>query len=272
MDFATLIGLIVGTSIVILAILTDSDIFIFLNIPGALIVLGGTFAATLVKFPIKDCFSSIGFAVRQAFWEETDSSSALIKQIHQFSNIVRKKDVLALEDEEISNPFLKQGIQLCIDGMKPEFVRDLLTNELNMSIERHEKGEHIFRAMGDSAPAFGMIGTLVGLVQMLANLQDTSAIGPAMSVALLTTLYGALFANLVALPIADKLRIRSQNERINKSLIIEGVLGIQQGVHPRIISEMLQTFVPHAYRGEIGNLDNSKNNENDDVDEAMNRR
>lgn len=270
MDFATLIGLIIGTCIVALAILTDSDIYIFLNIPGALIVLGGTFAATLIKFPIRDCFSSIGFAIRTAFWEETENSRTLIKQIHKFSTIVRQQNMLALEDEKIGHPFLKQGIQLCIDGMKPEFVRDVLTNELNMSIERHEKGENIFRAMGDSAPAFGMIGTLVGLVQMLANLQDPSAIGPAMSVALLTTLYGALFANLIALPIADKLRIRSQNERINKSLIIEGIIGIQQGVHPRIISEMLQTFLPHAHRGEIGKLVNSKDSENND--EAADRR
>lgn len=270
MDFATLIGLIFGTIIVILAILTDSDIYTFLNVPGLLIVIGGTFAATLVKFPIKDCFSAFGFAIRHAFWEETERSSDLIKQVHSFANIARKQNLLALENEPIGNAFFKQGIQLCIDGMKPEFVRDVLTNELTMSLERHEQGERIFRAIGESAPAFGMIGTLVGLVQMLANLQDASAIGPAMSVALLTTLYGALFANLVALPIADKLRIRSQNERVNKSLIIEGVLGIQQGVHPRILGEMLQTYLPHAYRGEIGKILDSHHEE--DVDEAMNRR
>ena len=156
---------------------------------------------------------------------------------------VRKDGLLSLEDEPVNNVFFKKGIQLCVDGQSPEFVKKVLDNEMDRSIERHELGERIFRAIGDAAPAFGMIGTLVGLVQMLANMSDPSSIGPAMAVALLTTLYGALFANLIAMPIADKLQMRYMYDRKTKSLIVEGVLGIAQGESPHVIDEILVTYL-----------------------------
>lgn len=251
MDFATLIGLIIGTAVVAMAILSGSDPAIFINAPGLLIVLGGTFAASLIKFPLFDCINAVRRAIKDAFWEELDSPESLIAEANKMADIVRKKDLLALEDYEIKNPFLNIGVRLCIDGRKPEFVRKVLAKEMEHSIDRHLLGERIFRGMGDSAPAFGMIGTLVGLVQMLSNMQDASSIGPSMAVALLTTLYGALFANLVANPIADKLRIRSEQEHLHKSLITESVLSIQQGENPRIMDELLEAYLPSKLRNAL---------------------
>ena len=251
MDFATLIGLISGTIIIAFAMLSGSDISAFINIPGLLIVLGGTFAATLIKFPIGICFSSFGLALRKAFWQEPERPRDIIKLANQLATLVRKENLMALERENIANPFFKKGIQLCIDGRKADFIRDVLTREMNLSLERHQFGEKIFRAMGESAPAFGMIGTLVGLVQMLSSLKDAAAIGPAMAVALLTTLYGALIANLIALPIADKLNGHYLQERINKSLILESVLGILEGENPRVLSDLLESYLPTNQRLDI---------------------
>ncbi len=248
MDFATLIGLIAGAVIVALAMVSGSDASIFVNVPSLMIVMGGTFAATLIKFPVGDCFRAIGLAIKKAFWQEVDSPSELIKQANKFARIVRKDNMIALENERIDNAFFRKGIQLCVDGHKPEFIRSVMTKEMDLSIERHELSEKVFRAMGDSAPAFGMIGTLVGLVQMLANLTDASAIGPAMAIALLTTLYGALFAHLIANPIADKLKSRVAQEYVNKSLILESVLGIQNGINPQVLDELLESYLPSNKR------------------------
>lgn len=248
MDFATLIGLISGTIIIVFAMLSGSDISTFINVPGLLIVLGGTFAATLIKFPIGICFSSFSLAIRKVFWQEPERPRDIIKQTTKFATLVRKESIMVLEREKITNPFFQKGIQLCIDGRKADFIRDVLTREMNLSLERHQFGEKIFRAMGESAPAFGMIGTLVGLVQMLSSLKDPAAIGPAMAVALLTTLYGALIANLIALPIADKLNGHYLQERINKSLILESVLGILEGENPRILTDLLESYLPTNQR------------------------
>jgi len=251
MDIATLLGLIFGTAVIAFAMLSDSNVSVFINIPGIMIVLGGTIAATLIKFPVGDCLRAIGLAIRKAFWQEADRPADLIQRAKSLAEVVRKQNLIALENEEIRNAFFKKGIQLCVDGHKSEFIRNVLTTEMNQSIQRHELGEKVFRAMGDSAPAFGMIGTLVGLVQMLSNLQEPSAIGPAMAVALLTTLYGALIANLIALPIADKLQMRTSQERINKLLIVEGVLAVQQGVNPRILVEQLESYLPSKKRNHL---------------------
>lgn len=252
MDFATLIGLVIGTTVIAMAMLSGADASVFINIPGLLIVLGGTIASTLIKFPIGDCFRAISLAIKKAFWQEADRPADLIQLANTLTNTVRKQNLIALENAEVENPLFKKGMQLCVDGHKPEFIRNVLTKEMNLSIERHEMSEKVFRAMGDSAPAFGMIGTLVGLVQMLSSMQEPSSIGPAMAIALLTTLYGALFANLIALPIADKLKSRTDQERINKSLIVESVLGIQQGVNPRVLDELLETYLPSYKRSSLG--------------------
>jgi len=242
MDLATLIGMIFGTIVILLAILVGGDFSTFVNVPSLLVVLGGTIAATLAKFSLADCIYAFKVGLKQAFVDESVNSRELIERIKDMASKARKDGLLALEDEEIPNVFLKKGVMLCVDGQPPEFVQRVLENEMDYSIERMELGEKIFRAIGEAAPAFGMIGTLVGLVQMLANMSDPSSIGPAMAVALLTTLYGALFANLFALPIADKLLLRYMYDRKTKRLITEGVMGIAQGESPHVIDEILGTY------------------------------
>jgi len=247
MDFATIIGLIGGISVVLFAVITGSDLNLFINLPSIMIVVGGTFAATLVKFPIKYLFSAFRVAA-SAFYESSDKPEDVIKQANELALLVRKGGVLAIDGHPISNSFFQKGAQLAIDGREPEFIKNVLEAEIALEIERHETGVKIFRAIGESAPAFGMIGTLIGLVQMLANMSDASSIGPAMAVALLTTLYGALIANLVALPIADKIAVKIEQETLNKSLIAESIHFIQKGLNPRIMNEMLEAFLPHKRR------------------------
>ena len=244
MDFATLIGLILGSIVVAVAVMLGSGFAPFVNVPGFLIVIGGAFSATLIRFPLKACLRSFGTALKQAFKEEVDSPLELIELAQHLATVARKKGLIALEDEAVNNALFAKGVQLCVDGHEAELVRSILRNEIHTSIRRNEVGERVFRALGDAAPAFGMIGTLVGLVQMLITLSDPSSIGSAMAVALLTTLYGALLANLLFIPIADKLRTRAEQERANKTLIMESVLGIQQGTNPRVLRELLETHLP----------------------------
>lgn len=247
MDIATLFGLLGGVAIIIAAVASGSDLFIFLNLPGVLIVLGGTAAATLIKFPLNRCIKAFQVAY-QAFRRQLEAPEDLIRRIHELAHVVRRRGILALDGEEVNNEFFQKGIQLMVDGHPAEFVRKALKEDMRLSIERHDQGQRIFRAVGESAPAFGMIGTLIGLVQMLVNLDNPDAIGPAMAVALLTTLYGALIANLFALPIADKLELRGQEEALNKQLIIEGLAAIQEGTNPRVMDEVLEAYLPRRER------------------------
>ncbi len=248
MDIATLLGLIIGMAVVVAAILVGSDMWVFLNLPGFLIVIGGTFAATLIKFPLKTVSTAFRVGIHAAFVGDKDDPKSLIDLAIELARKSRKGGMLALEGADIDNRFFKKGIQLCVDGMAPEVVRKTLVGEMNQSIRRHEEGGKIFRAIGDSAPAFGMIGTLVGLVQMLSSLSDPAAIGPAMAVAMLTTLYGALIANLIALPMADKLESRTDQERVTKSLIIDSVLEILGQTNPNVLEELLQIYLPENLR------------------------
>lgn len=243
MDLATLIGLIFGMIVIVLAIITGGDFATFVNIPGLLVVLGGTIASTLIKFSLADCLYALTLGLKQAFVDESTDPDELVEQIKSMANKARKDGLLALEDENFSNVFLQKGVQLCVDGQQPELVEKVLGAEMDNSIQRMQLGSRIYSGIGDAAPAFGMIGTLVGLVQMLANMSDPSSIGPSMAVALLTTLYGALIANLFAIPIADKLGMRHQYDRKTKTLIIEGVLGIAQGESPHVIGEILMTYL-----------------------------
>jgi chemotaxis protein MotA len=246
-DLATLIGLIGGFGLIIGTIAMGTSAMLFLNPPSVLIVVGGTIAATLIKFPLGQFLGAFKVALK-AFVFKLAPPAELIDRAVSLSTVARKGGLLALENEPVEDPFFKRGIQLSVDGHDPEFVRKMLTQDMNLTIERHEKGQSIFKAIGDSAPAMGMIGTLIGLVQMLASMDDPKSIGPAMAVALLTTLYGAIIANLFALPIADKLAVRSAEERLNKSLIIESISGIQEGQNPRVVEELLKTFLPGSQR------------------------
>jgi len=251
MDLATLVGLLGAFGIIIAAILYGGSAIIFVNIPSLLIVGGGTMFAVVMKFPLKHFFSAFKVAMK-AFFSKPEDPVQLIEEGVLLANIARKEGVLGLEGQDIENEFLQRGIQLCVDGHEPDFVRTMLGKDINLTIERHERGQAIFKAIGDVAPAMGMIGTLIGLVQMLSAMDDPKAIGPAMAVALLTTLYGAIIANAFALPIADKLAHRSQEERLNKGLILETISSIQEGLNPRVMEELLKTYLPASQRDAVG--------------------
>lgn len=248
MDFATLIGLVVGVGVVVGAILSSSGLDLFLNFPGFLIVVGGTLAATFVKFPLKNVFSALKTGASSALKNVYEDPRGLIDVSLDLAERARKNGLLALEGAQVDNPFFKRGIKLCVDGHPLEVVRGALLRDMELSIHRHEEGARIFKAIGDSAPAFGMIGTLVGLVQMLANMSDAASIGPAMAIALLTTLYGAVIANLMALPIADKLETKTEEERLTKELILEAITQIHGRQSPMILADILEGFLPENQR------------------------
>ncbi len=250
MDLATLIGLLGAFGIITAAIVLGGSAGIFVNVPSLLIVLGGSIMVVLMKFPLKSTLGAFGVAAK-AFMFKADSPDELIEQGVRLAEVARKEGLLGLEGVEIENPFLQRGVQMCVDGQEPEFVRSVLSKDINLTIERHEQGQAIFKALGDVAPAMGMIGTLIGLVQMLSAMDDPKKIGPAMAVALLTTLYGAIIANAIALPIADKLAVRSAEERLNKSLILEAINSIQEGVNPRVIKDLLATYLPEKKRASL---------------------
>lgn len=252
MDIATLLGLVMGMGVVIAAILVGSDLYIFLNLPGFLIVFAGTMAATLIKFPLSKVFVAFKVGAGAAFMADKEDALSLVEFAIELAQKSRKGGLLALEGVDIENGFFKKGIQLCVDGMAPEVVRKTMVSEMHQTLRRNEEGAKIFRGIGDTAPAFGMIGTLVGLVQMLANLSDPSSIGPAMAVAMLTTLYGAVIANLIALPIADKLESRLGDEENIMSLITDAVLEIQAQTNPNVLGEMLISYLPAHQRDLIG--------------------
>ncbi len=247
LDIATLIGLLGGFGIIIGAIATGGDIMLFMNVPSVLIVVGGTFMVTLMQVSLKDFLGSFSIGMK-AFFYQTDDARQLIEEAIQLADIARKNGLLALEGQEIGNDFLKTGINLCVDGHDPALVQKMLTKDIDLTIERHEVGQRMFKNMATIAPAMGMIGTLIGLVQMLANMSDPASIGPAMAVALLTTLYGAIIANAFATPMADKLARASQLEKTNKSLILETISGIQEGMNPRVLEQMLSSYLPSSKR------------------------
>lgn len=250
MDIATLIGLLSGMGLIASAIVLGGSAMLFVSIPSIMIVFGGALAATLIKFPLGHVINSVKVAFN-AFRFKTSTPMELILSANELADIGRKKGVLALDSYETTDPFLSRGVQMLADGYKPDFISKALTEDMEQSQERHMVGQKIFRAIGESAPAFGMIGTLIGLVQMLSTLSDPQSIGPAMAVALLTTLYGALIANLIALPIAEKLELRSNQESANQQLIIEIITCIQQGHSPRLMDEVLEAYLPHNKRSAL---------------------
>jgi len=247
LDIATLIGMLGGFGIIIGAIVSGGDVMLFVNVPSILIVVGGTSFVVLMQVTIKDFIASFSTALK-AFFYQTYDSQALIEEAVELADIARKNGLLALESQEISNSFLEKGVGLCVDGHDPVLVKKMLTKDIDQTIQRHKVGIVMFKNMAVCAPAMGMIGTLVGLVQMLANMSDPASIGPAMAVALLTTLYGAVIANVFAQPIAIKLERSSQMEELNRNLIMETIGGIQEGMNPRVLEQLLCTYLPAGKR------------------------
>ena len=244
MDIATIIGIVSGAIVVAIAILLGGDFGTFVNVPSILIVVGGGFAATVIRFPLANVFSALALGGKVAFTHKKTSAKDMIGEIARLAEIVRKDGPLGLEGAEINEDLLKKGSQMVADGYDPDVIRGMLERERDLFLERLSEGARIYKSIGDAAPAFGMIGTLVGLVQMLSTMDDPSTIGPSMAVALLTTLYGAVIANLIALPIADKLGNKAVLEELNQTLALDGIMQLRDNKSPALIRELLVAYLP----------------------------
>lgn len=248
MDLAAIIGIGVGAGVVFVAIFLGGSLSQFVDVPSMLIVLGGGLAATLIRFPLSGIAGAFAVGGKASFTHKKIEPRDLVEKITEMADIVRKSGPLGLENVEIDDATLSKGVQYIADGYDSDFIRESMERERDLYLERLAEGKRVFKALGDSAPAFGMIGTLVGLVQMLANMDDPSTIGPSMAIALLTTLYGALISNLVCLPLVDKLDAKFEVESLNQTLVIDGVLQIRDSKSPSIIREMLIAYLPEKAR------------------------
>ncbi|WP_045215938.1 motility protein A [Desulfonatronovibrio magnus] len=249
MDLATILGLVIAFGLVSSAILLGGSPMIFINIPAALIVIGGTIGATMINYPLGHVLGVVG-VIKHTFMTKVESPAKIIEQFMDFANKARREGILSLEPmlKNIDDQYLKKGLQLTVDGLEPQTIQEIMETEISYLEERHETGAEILAIMGSFAPAMGMIGTVIGLVQMLQALDDPSAIGPAMAVALITTFYGALLANLVFNPMSGKLKTRSKEEILGKEMMLEGILCISKGENPRIIEEKLNSYLPPKVR------------------------
>ncbi len=247
MDIATLVGMLGAFGLIMASI---SEPALFVNVPSLLIVVGGSIMVVMFRSSLGEFLGAVGVAGK-TFKNKIDKPEELVIQITELATIARKDGMIALEGQEISNPFLAKAIGMLVDGTDVAIVKSSLERDNASSKFRHALGAKIFESWGEIAPAMGMIGTLIGLVQMLANMSDPKAIGPAMAVALLTTMYGAILANVFCLPIAQKLANAADLEAANNELIIEGVLFIQAGGNPRILTDYLGSFVAPKLREKI---------------------
>lgn len=250
MDLGTVVGVIMAFALILASILLGSSLGPFIDIPSVIIVIGGAICATMISIPLSRVKGVMG-VFKKAVLHKAQKPQKLIEDLVNFAEIARRDGILSLESQckTIEDPFIVRGIQMAVDGTDPELIEQIMTTELDNLVERHENGKAILDTIGKYGPAFGMIGTLVGLVAMLSNMSDPSQIGAGMAVALLTTLYGAMLSNCVALPIADKLAKRSAEEVLLKTIIIKGVMSIQSGDNPRVVEQKLKTFLPPSQRG-----------------------
>jgi chemotaxis protein MotA len=254
MDITTGIGLLVGTIVIVTLILMGGDLRMFYDLHAIIIIFGGSFSATLIRFPLSTIMHGLPLGARFAFTLRRKGQRELVDEIAGLAEIARKQGPIGLEKVETDDPFLAKGIRFVADGYDADFIRDNLERDRDNFLTHLDEGQKIYRAIGDCAPAFGMIGTLLGMVQMFANMTDPSKLGPFMAVALLATLYGALVANLVCLPIADKLHGKLLDEEISRTLIIDGVLMIRDAKSPALVREMLLAYLPEKHRHDIEEL------------------
>ena len=245
MDLGTVIGIVLSFGLVVSAILTGSSLIVFISVPSFLIVVGGTVGAALVNYPMNYVIGVIG-VIKNTFFSSLETPTDVIERFKDYANRARREGILSLEPliKEIDDDYMRKGLQLTVDGLEPQTIQEILETEISYLEERHATGADVVAVLGTLAPAMGMIGTVIGLVQMLQTMSDPSTIGPAMAVALLTTLYGAILANLVFNPMAGKLKTRSKEETLLREMIMEGILAISKGENPRIIEEKLNSYLP----------------------------
>ncbi|MBB6452138.1 chemotaxis protein MotA [Salirhabdus euzebyi] len=254
-DILTPIGIFIGLTMVLFGIYTNGGlggVASFVDVASILVVLGGLCAAIIVNFSIKELKLTLK-VFKEAFRKSENDLKSLIDLFVTLSEKARREGLLALENEieEVEDPFIKKGVLLAIDGIEPEVINDIMSAEIAAIEERHQKGRAIIQKAGEYAPAWGMIGTLIGLVLMLENLTNPETIGPSMAVALITTFYGTLLANLVFLPIASKLENRTDEEIFLKQIVIEGVIGVQSGQNPKILEEKLSAFLSSEQKKQL---------------------
>lgn len=243
-SYTAVVGLVSGLIILVLSIMTSGDIKSFIDFPSMAVTLGGSLAALVVSFPMKELLK-VPKILKLLLKKESEDKTRMILLFSEMARKARRDGLLALEDDlsTMEDDFLLSGLQMVVDGVEPDVIREILMLKMESAERRHRMGQNIFTKWGELAPAFGMLGTLIGLVVMLANLQDAAAIGSGMAVALITTFYGALLANLIFIPIASNLSVQTDEEMIFKELVIEGVLQIQAGTNPRILEEKLSTYL-----------------------------
>jgi chemotaxis protein MotA len=249
MDMGILIGFLGTWALILGAVLLGGNPIIYVDVPSVVLIFGASITIIFFCFPARNVKNLIS-VVKKAVFHKSPSIDQLIEDMVSYAEIARRDGILSLENtvKDIDDPFIVQGIQMAVDGTDPELIEQIMVNDLDNLVERHGTGKGLFDSLGKYAPAMGMIGTLIGLVAMLSDLSDPSKIGAGLAVALLTTLYGALVANAVALPLADRLGRRSGEEVLYKTIIIKGVMAIQSGDNPRIVEQKLRTFLPPSQR------------------------
>ncbi len=248
-DFLTTVGLVLGTVMLIWGMAVGAKLIIFWDFASVIITIGGSFCALLINYPFKDV-KNILKVMGKTFSGSERTGFESINQFTELSRKARREGLLSLEDEiaALEDDFLKKGLQMVVDGIEPETIREIMELEITEMESRHSKGIGLLKAWGGYAPAFGMIGTLIGLIQMLAYLSDSNAIASGMAKALITTYYGAIMANLVFNPMSAKLTLKSEEEASGKEMMLEGILAIQSGVNPRIVEDKLVSYLPPAER------------------------
>jgi len=254
MDIATGLGFLAGMGVISALILMGGNLGMFADSHAFIAIFGGAFAATLIRFPLSSIFHGVPMGMRFVFTMRRMSQRELVDEIAGLAEIARKQGPIGLERVEVEDQFLAKGVRYVADGYDADFIRDNLERDRDNFLTHLDEGQKIYRSIGDCAPAFGMVATLIGMVQMFANMSDPSKLGPFMAVALLATFYGAGLANLFCLPIADKLQLKLHDEEINRTLIIDGILMIRDAKSPALVREMLLAYLPEKHRHDEGEL------------------
>src|SRR5471030_894281 len=248
MDIATSLGLAAGVGVIGLVILMGGDLHMFVSEHAAILIFGGCAAATLIRFPLSSIFHGVPLGAKFAFTMRRMTQRELVDELAGLAEVARKSGPIGLEKVDIDDPFMAKGIRFVADGYDTSFIRDNLERDRDNFLTHLDEGQKIYLAIGDCAQAFGMIGTLIGMVQIFANMTDPSKLGPFMAGALLATFYGATIANMFCLPLADKLHLKLVDEEINRTLIIDGILMIREAKSPTLVREMLLAYLPEKHR------------------------
>lgn len=258
MDIATIVGLVAGFGLLLWSILLGADLLAYFDLPSAIMVFGGFTCTALISFPLPRLRNLLS-VLRNCFFTRPADPVATIHDMVAYAEKARRDGILSLEHmtENIADPFIVSGLHMAVDGADPRLIAEIMNHELEAVAARHADGKAILDNLAKYAPAFGMIGTLIGMVQMLRNVSNPSQIGPGMAVAILTTLYGVVIANLVCGPLAEKLALRSREEIAHKTMVIRGIMAIQSGDNPRVVEKKLATFLPHGRR-EIGSVEKAR--------------